>query len=92
MPNGDFQDCDGRHVANEPLVILLRPWIIGGRMERSFRCPQRRSNMNETRELSIDELDSVSGGDKPKSDPLPKLPEDPVITVMRVLGGAIWFL
>ena len=47
---------------------------------------------NEIRELSAAELDSVSGGDKPKADPLPKLPEDPVITVMRVLGGAIWFL
>ena len=47
---------------------------------------------NEILELSVAELDCVSGGDKAKSDPLPKLPEDPVITVMRVLGGAIWFL
>jgi bacteriocin-like protein len=52
--------------------------------------------VNEIHELSIAELDSVSGGDdKPKDppkDPLPKLPEDPVITVARVLGGVIWFL
>jgi hypothetical protein len=49
---------------------------------------------NEIRELNDAELDAVSGGDKsqPQNDPPAKLPEDPVITVMRVLGGAIWFL
>ena len=47
---------------------------------------------DDIRELNMGELDAVSGGDKAKADPLPKLPEDPVITVMRVLGGAIWFL
>ena len=44
-------------------------------------------------ELAIDELDGVSvGDDKAKNDPPAKLPEDPVVTVIKVLGGVIWFL
>ena len=44
--------------------------------------------MNDIRELEIAELDDVCAGDEKPKDPLPKLPEDPVITVIKVLGGA----
>jgi hypothetical protein len=46
----------------------------------------------ERRRLTETELDAVRGGDKPGNDPVPKLPDDPVWTPIKILGGVLWWL
>jgi len=46
----------------------------------------------ELRHLTDTEIDAVSGGDKKGNDPVPKLPDDPVWTPIKILGGVLWWL
>ena len=46
----------------------------------------------ELRHLSDTEINAVRGGDKKGTDPLPKLPDDPIWTPIKILGGVLWWL
>jgi hypothetical protein len=46
----------------------------------------------ELRHLSDTEIDAVRGGDKKGNDPLPRLPDDPIWTPIKILGGVLWWL
>jgi hypothetical protein len=85
-----------RTVATDrPGALMSSPAEVGLSPQQTRGYFEMTANLKlqiELRHLTDTEIDAVSGGHKKGNDPVPKLPDDPVWTPIKILGGVLWWL